>query len=484
MVVIMKKYSTTFLLTTFITLLLFSYFTSADNNTPELGDPYSSTLPLKDEDIIGLATYRRLQQYDYINNDPLVISYVNYLGNLLSRNVLDTKRKYNFFVVNSDDVNAFAVPGGYIGLNAGLIKLTKNEAQLAGVIAHEISHIKLRHSAEMIASSNMNSISMWVGIIAGIFAGNTEASLAAFKLGLGQTAQANIDLIRANEVEADGYAVDIMYKSNYSINEMANFFYDMQNATGEIQRSLAYLSTHPMYENRIANIKNRSVKQNNALKNTTDDYIFIKNILSSETIDDINYSIKRLDNKDKYTAHKLSLLYFKKSDYKNAHKAIYQHYKKNQDNLYLSILFAKILANQNDVDGALTVLNHVKNIYPLNSVVSLSIAEILIENNKNLNYAEKLLEPLESHYSLNPNYLRLLSKLHTMRNNYYKSAISLSDYYVLLGEVKVALEVIDNSIKSDKISSLRKQILEKKKLSIICSGPRPLEPIFGEKTCN
>ena len=117
-------------------------------------------------------------------------------------------------------------------------------------------------------------------------------------------------------------------------------------------------------------------------------------------------------------------------------------------------------------------------------MVSLSIAEILIENNKNLNYAEKLLEPLESHYSLNPNYLRLLSKLHTMRNNYYKSAISLSNYYVLLGEVKVALEVIDNSIKSDKISSLRKQILEKKKLSIICSGPRPLEPIFGEKTCN
>ena len=161
MVVIMKKYSTTFLLTTFITLLLFSYFTSADNNTPELGDPYSSTLPLKDEDIIGLATYRRLQQYDYINNDPLVISYVNYLGNLLSRNVLDTKRKYNFFVVNSNDVNAFAVPGGYIGLNSGLIKLTKNEAQLAGVIAHEISHIKLRHSAEMIASSNMNSISMF-----------------------------------------------------------------------------------------------------------------------------------------------------------------------------------------------------------------------------------------------------------------------------------------------------------------------------------
>ncbi len=484
MVVIMKKYSTTFLLTACITLLLSSFLARADNITPELGDPYSATLPLKDEDIIGLATYRRLQQYDYINNDPLIISYISYLGNLLSRNVLDSKRKYTFFVVNSNDVNAFAVPGGYIGLNAGLIKLTKNEAQLAGVIAHEISHIKLRHSAEMIANSNMNNIPMWVGIIAGIFAGNTEASLAALKLGLGQTAQANINLIRANEVEADGYAVEIMYRSNYSIKEMANFFYDMQNATGEIQSNLAYLSTHPMYENRIANIKNRSVKQDIAMKNTTDDYIFIKNILSVETIGDINNSIKNIVNKNRYTAHKLGLLYFKKSDYKNAYKVIYPTYMENKNNLYISILFAKILANKEDIDEALVVLNHIKNIYPLNSVVSLSIAEILIENKKSLNYAEQLLIPLESHYSLNPNYLRLVSKLYTMRNNYYKSAMFLSDYYVLLGEVKVALEVIENSIKSNKISSSRKQVLEAKKLSIICSGPRPLEPLFGEKTCN
>ena len=172
---------------------------------------------------------------------------------------MDDDRHYTFFVVQSDQVNAFAVPGGYIGINAGLITLTENEAQLAGVVAHEISHVKLRHSAEMIANASMNNIPMWAGIIAGIFAGNANASLAALRLGLGQSAQQNINLIRENEVEADDFGIEIMTRSNYDLQEMANLFRNMGNATGEIQRELSYLSTHPMYENRISHIQNLSL---------------------------------------------------------------------------------------------------------------------------------------------------------------------------------------------------------------------------------
>ena len=108
---------------------------------------------------------------------------------------MDTNRKYQFFVVQSDQINAFAVPGGYIGLNIGLIILSENEAQLAGVVSHEIAHIKLRHSAEMIASASMSNIPMWIGIIAGIFAGSPQASMAALKAGIGLSAQMNVNLI-------------------------------------------------------------------------------------------------------------------------------------------------------------------------------------------------------------------------------------------------------------------------------------------------
>jgi predicted Zn-dependent protease len=483
MLVTIKKYSTSFLLSILLVFIDIPFAYSI-NQIPELGDPYSETLPLKQEDLIGIGTYRRLQKYGYINNDPLVISYINYLGNKLSRSTMDTKRKYQFFVVQSDQINAFAVPGGYIGLNTGLIVLSENEAQLAGVVSHEIAHIKLRHSAEMIANASMSNIPMWIGIIAGIFAGNPKASIAAMKAGIGLSVQMNIDLIRTNEIEADDYGVEIMHKANYDLSEMASFFDKMENSTGEISRNLEYLSTHPMYENRIAGIQNRSSAQNKPMKNSTDDYLYVKNILSVSIVGDINKNIKSIINKDKYSQHKLALLYYKRSDYKNAYDAILPTYKVNPNNLYISLVYANILIGQGEINKSLEVLNRLKNIYPLNNVVSLSIAEILIENNLNLNYAKRLLEPLERHYSLNPNYLRLSSKLHTLQNNKFKAAISRSNYYQLLGDIGLALEVLSNSIRSNEMNIDQKKILEAKKLEIICSTPRPLEPLFGEKTCN
>jgi len=483
MLVTIKKYSTSFLLSICLVCIDIP-FAHSIGQIPELGDPYSEILPLKQEDIIGIGTYRRLQKYGYINNDPLVISYINYLGNKLSRSIMDTKRKYQFFVVQSDQINAFAVPGGYIGLNIGLITLSENEAQLAGVVAHEIAHIKLRHSAEMIANASMSNIPMWIGIIAGIFAGNPRASIAAMRAGIGLSAQMNIDLIRTNEIEADDYGVEIMNKANYDLSEMADFFDKMENASGEISRNLEYLSTHPMYENRIAGIQSRSSGQNNPMKNSTDDYLYIKNILNVSIASDINKNINLITNNDKYSKHKLALLYYKRSDYKNANNTILSTYKDNPNNLYISLAYANILMGQEKINEALEVLNRLKNIYPLNTVISLSIAEILIENNLNLNYAERLLEPLETYYNLNPNYLRLSSKLHTLQKNKFKSAIARSSYYELLDDTGLALEVLSNAIRSREINMGQKRILEAKKLSIICSGPRPLEPLFGEKTCN
>ena len=155
-----RKYSTFFLLL----IISLPNLSLAQRDTPELGDPFSSVLSLESEEIIGISSYQRLQRFNTIDNNPLVSSYINYLGNLLSRNLLDNRRRYNFFVVNSSQINAFAIPGGFIGINSGLILLTENEAQLASVVAHEISHIKLRHTAEMIANSRRNAIPIWIGI--------------------------------------------------------------------------------------------------------------------------------------------------------------------------------------------------------------------------------------------------------------------------------------------------------------------------------
>ena len=481
MINIMKKYSTIILLAHSL-IMGFSISVQAVE-APELGDPYSQSMSLETEKIIGLSSYKRLQKYNYINNDPLISAYIGYLGNMLSRNIMDDNRKYTFFIVKSDQVNAFAIPGGYIGLNAGLINLTTNEAQLAGVVAHEISHVKLRHSAEMISNANMNSVPMWAGIIAGIFSGNAKASMAAIRLGMGQSRQQNINLIRKNEVEADDYGIEIMARSNYDVEEMANLFKMMGKATGEIQRELSYLSTHPMYENRISHIQNKAKFQNKPIKNSTQDYFFVKTILDVESIADINFSLKNTPTDNIYNKYKRSLLYFKKSDYQQAANEIIETYQDHPNNLYIAILYAKILAEQKNLDDSMSVLNKIKNIYPHNIIISLTISEILIENNFNLEYAEKLITSIENDYRLNPDYLRLASKLYTMNNDVYKSSLFLSDYYVLLDDINMAIDVLNNSIRSNKTTNTQKKRLSSKKERIICDNPRRLQPIFGNKDC-
>ena len=481
MLIIMKKYSRLIFYLVIVIMLVPKFVKSAE--TPELGDPYSQTLSLKTEKIIGLSSYKRLQNYNQINNDPLVSSYISYLGNKLSRNIMDDNRKYTFFIVNSEQVNAFAIPGGFIGINSDLIILTENEAQLAGVVAHEISHVKLRHSAEMIANSSMNSIPMWIGIMAGIFAGNAESSMAAMRLGIGQSAQKNINLIRENEIEADDYGIEIMTRSNYDLKEMANLFKNMGQATGDIQRELSYLSTHPMYENRISHIQNKSKLQNKPIKNSTKDYFYIKTILEVETTSDINSSLKSIPRNNALNLYKRSLLYYKKSDYIKSEKEINIAYSDSPNNIYIAILYAKALAQQNKLEESLNILNKIKNIYPHNSIISFIMSEILIENNYKLDYAEKLMKMHKDNFALNPNFLRLISKLYTLKNNKFESALYLSDYYVLLNDIDLAVEVLNNSIRSSNINSTQKRILASKKDRIICENPRRLQPIFSEKDC-
>jgi predicted Zn-dependent protease len=257
----------------------------------------------------------------------------------------------------------------------------------------------------------------------------------------------------------------------------------MNNASGEIQRDLAYLSTHPMYENRISHIQNKSKLQDRPITNSTDDYFFVKTILDVDSISDINYSLKNITGNKILDNYKRALLYFKKSDYSSAEKEIYPTYTTDPNNIYITILYAKVLAEKGNIDGSLTVLNNIKNIYPHNTIISFTISEILIENNFNLQYASKLMKPIEDTYKLNPDYLRLASKLYTLSNNNFKSSLFLSDYYVLLGSVDLAIEVIENSLRSKEISNTQRKILSSKKQRIICENPRRLEPIFGEKDC-
>ena len=466
-----------------IPLFLFTsgdLLSQSDIPSPRLGDTLNQTITLNQEEKIGRNIYRNLQKHNYVINNFLVYDYITHLGNKLSRNIL-LERDYLFFITKSTDVNAFAVPGGFMGINGGLVALTQNEAQLAGVISHELGHVVLRHSAEMMANSNVNSIPMWIGIFAGLLAGQTEASIASIKAGIGLSVQNNINLVRENEIESDNFAVSLMLKSNYDLNEMAKFFRLMQGDSNNQTQVNEYFLTHPLYKNRISTIKKRAAIQNNSMINSSDDYHYVKNILVNMlgvTINNSSTKNQAIDN------HRKALGYVSKGNYIKAKKVLQPSYDKNNYNIYVASLMSEILWLQNEKKLSKKILEKILTIYPNNNAINNQLYFLNIKDSINLKASTTELSKLMKNNIHNPDLYKLLAEGYTKLDNNYKSKLALINYYNLKGNIPMAFKVIDDGLKAKELNDSEKDTLENLKNSILCDSNPPLEPIFGDKTCN
>ena len=448
---------------------------------PKLGDSLNRTITIQEEEEIGRNIYKNLQKSNYVINDFFVNDYIRYLGNKISRNI-SMERNYLFFITKSNAVNAFAVPGGFMGFNAGLFIITQNEAQLAGVVAHELGHVVLRHSAEMMASSNVNSIPMWIGIFAGLLAGQTEASIASIKSGIGFSLQNNINLVRENEIESDNFAVMLMQKSGYDLNEMANFFILMQGDSNRQNNANEYFMTHPLYKNRISTIKTRAQEQVNPIKNSTDDYFYIRNILESKMmiLKDVKFEI----SDDIIRNHRTALGLISRGKNLEAKKIL--NYNLNQDNydIYSASLMAEVLWLEGKKDESKNILKKILRVYPNNNAINNQLFLYNIKDSKNITETISGINNLIKNNSYNPEAYKILAEAYNKKKQLYKSKLALINYYNLKGNIPMAFKVIDAANNSDQLSAYEKEYLKKLKNSILCASNPPLEPIFGNKTCN
>src|SRR5215213_7464663 len=150
---------------------------STGNDLPDIGSPASSTLSLDDEFHIGLQVMRQLRDEGQIIEDPEATEYIQALGSrIVAQATGDSSQRFSFFFVNDSTINAFALPGGFIGVNYGLVLATRNEAQLAGVLAHEIAHVTQRHIARRVRSQGRQSIATVASILAAILVGAATGS--------------------------------------------------------------------------------------------------------------------------------------------------------------------------------------------------------------------------------------------------------------------------------------------------------------------
>jgi predicted Zn-dependent protease len=237
---------------------------SGDNDLPELGDVASAELSMQTEKKIGQEIMGEIRRNAMYLDDPEVEAYLNRLGNRLSAASPDPGIGFYFFPVNDPMINAFAMFGGYIGVNSGLVLAVRNESELAGVLAHEIAHITQRHLARGIARQKQIGGATLLAIAAAILAAhsNPDAMGAAVTGASAGAMQAQLGFSRDFEREADRIGFQILQKAGFDVRGMAAFFSRLQRATRVYENNApVYLRTHPLNIERISDMQNRELNQ-------------------------------------------------------------------------------------------------------------------------------------------------------------------------------------------------------------------------------
>lgn len=227
---------------------------------PDLGDVSQESLSPQQERRLGEDIMREIRADRSYLEDAELSDYLNNLGYRLASHSPDVRQEFEFFVLQDPTINAFALPGGFIGVHTGLLTAAQSESELASVLAHEIAHVTQKHLARMIANQKKTALTSIAALAVAILAArsNSQVSEAAIATAQASSIQSQLDFTRENEREADRIGLQILVSAGFDPRAMATFFERMQKATRVYDNSApSYLRTHPLTYERIADIQNR-----------------------------------------------------------------------------------------------------------------------------------------------------------------------------------------------------------------------------------
>ena len=180
-------------------------FADTADTLPDMGTSAGSTLSIGQEMQMGDYYVRQLRGSAPLINDPLLVQYINGLGMRLVAHANSVRTPFHFYLINNDQINAFAFFGGNVVLHSALFRYSDNESELASVMAHEISHVTQRHLARAMEDQKRNAPLTWVGALGSILLAmaSPQAGMAALTGTLAGSQQGLISFTRQNEEEAD-----------------------------------------------------------------------------------------------------------------------------------------------------------------------------------------------------------------------------------------------------------------------------------------
>jgi beta-barrel assembly-enhancing protease len=230
---------------------------------PDIGEAPRAALSEAQEAKVGREIMQQIRSNSDYLDDAELTDYLNSLGDRLAASSADPTLHFEFFVIRDPTINAFALPGGYIGVHTGLLSAVQNESELAGVLAHEIGHVTQHHIARMVDKERATSLYTLAALAVAILASrsNSQVSEAALTLGGAASVQSALNFSRENEREADRAGLQTMSAAGFSPYGMVSFFKRLQAQSRLYDNNApAYLRTHPLTQERIADMEGRVAK--------------------------------------------------------------------------------------------------------------------------------------------------------------------------------------------------------------------------------
>lgn len=428
-----------------------------------MGDTAGAIVSPSEERYLGEELMRRIRQSLLLVEDPEITEYIQSLGYQLVASSDTPTQDFTFFVINDNSINAFAAPGGFIGINSGLILTTDSESELASVMAHEIVHVTQRHLARAIEKANKMNLPATAALIAAlILAGkNSQVGQAALLSTMAGNTQNQLNFTRAHEQEADRLGMEILADAGFNPQSMPTFFEKLQQASRFYENRLPeLLKTHPVTLSRIADSRNRAEqypvkkKPRGALTDNSA-YRLVQaklRVLSSEDpavyIKDFeNITLKKHKGRapeHEYYGYALALLAANR--YNEARAQIEKLLAKEPEKIPYIIALAKLDMADKRLAEAVQNLSAALDLYPHNHPLTVVYAHALLESGQ-AGAARILLKEHVRRISDDPALYALLARAEVDAGHKADSHQSLAEYYYLSGETHSAIDQLNIALR-------------------------------------
>lgn len=416
---------------------------------PELGDRVSGAVSAAQERAIGEIVLEQIYSQAPLISDPLLFDYTEHLIYRLSEYSQVNDRYFNVLLIDDSSLNAFAAPGGIIGINGGLFLNADNEGQFASVIAHELAHLSQRHFARNVLKSQDSNLASALVMVSSIAIALISNNPNAISVGPAFLQQQNLRYSRLFEKEADRVGFANLVKAGYnpkSMGEMFENMNDIRRLSGDLPPE--FLLTHPLSSSRISDAFNAAEGISEEGKKSDSLEFGLMKARLEVYYEKIpanalrSFQAKVNDNPSDANIYGLALAHEKNNNFDESLSLLNNLIQKYPKNLVINTTKVDVLLSNDEFSRALILVDRFLEISPKNYPLSISKSKVLLAMERYFESEEIIRDQLLRRND-DPELWLLLSEIQRTSQNIIGYHQSRAEYFLLLGQDEQALNQLE-----------------------------------------